>query len=460
MKKNLALSLIIIIIMVACQESKMKREGQIAVNAFIEEMNPELAKKMRKIEEEIILSNQKIKQLSELKLKHPNHVGKIEISLQKWALLQNKLVYALKEIRDIVESAYVAYELDRIQGGKEFNKMSNKLLSSANTVLHSANTTKTVIEQTIDELEPPPNLSQTVNKKSSNLPTQLYKELKGHNGDINAIAFSSNGRVLASGSNDNTVKLWDIQTAKEIKTLHASTEDILTVAFNANFLATAGSDQIIKLWDLKTTANPRSLKGHEGIIHSIAFSPNGERLISGSWDKTIRLWDINAATELHQFKGKDSIYSVAFHPNGQLIAAGSFDETITIWDCNTGKLVRTLRGNGMLTVYSVAFSPDGKQIISGDLSNAVRIWETNTGKSKLILKGKNDVFGGVFSVAYSPDGHFIASGSGDETLSLWHSKTGEKLETLRENNVRTVAFSPDGRLLASGHDDNTIKLWH
>ena len=475
MLQKLIISLLMIITVVGCQEAQMQKEGERAVKAFIAEMNPELAKKITQIETEITLSEQKIKKLSELRLKHPNHVTKIEFSLQKWTRLQYKLTNTLKEISEIVESAYVTYELDRIQGGKQFNKMSQQLLTSADTVLNTANATKTVIEQGIHELETPPPapnaphiISPIIPHKReapptvSLLPQQLYKELKGHTGDINSIAFSADGQMIVSGSNDNTVKFWDIKTFKIIKTLRASDEDILTVALYGNILATAGNDHHITLWDLKTYTQTQTLKGHHGVIHSLAFSSDGHTLISGSWDKTIRIWDITSATEIRHIQTKDSIYTVALHPSGDIIVAGSFDETITLWETKTGKLLRTLQGNGMLTVYSVAFSPNGKQIISGDLSNTVRIWDADTGKSLWILNGDKDVFGGVFSVAYSPNGEFIASGSGDETVRLWHAETGKKLFTHpgSESEVRVVVFSPNGHILASGHDDNTIKLWH
>ncbi|MFK5969772.1 MAG: hypothetical protein QM487_06585 [Candidatus Marithrix sp.] len=172
MLQNILIKLTIIFIIIftftACYEAKMKQEGQQAVNAFLEEMSPELARKINEIEAEITLTEEKINKLSELKLKHPNYAGKIESSRRQWEVLQNKLQQSLKEIEDVVESTYVTYELDRIQGGNQFNRISGKLLSSADLVLASAGTTKKAIEQALNEVEnqsvPSLNINSTTNK--------------------------------------------------------------------------------------------------------------------------------------------------------------------------------------------------------------------------------------------------------------------------------------------------------
>ncbi len=150
---RLTIIFIIIFTFTACYEAKMKQEGLEAVNVFLEEMSPELARKIEEIKAEITHTEEKINKLSELKLKHPNYTGKIESSRRQWEVLQNKLQQSLQEIKDVVESTYVTYELDRIQGGNQFNKISGKLLSSADLVLSSASTTKDAIEQALNEVE-------------------------------------------------------------------------------------------------------------------------------------------------------------------------------------------------------------------------------------------------------------------------------------------------------------------
>jgi hypothetical protein len=154
-----------------CYESYMEREGEIAVNTFLEEMSPELARKIASIEEEISLTEEKIREISKLKLKHPNYAGRIETSRRQWEVLQDKLKHSLKEIREEVESAYVTYELDKIRGGNQFNKISAELLSSAKSVLASAGSTKDAIEQALSEVENQPlPSSDDVSKSSSDIP--------------------------------------------------------------------------------------------------------------------------------------------------------------------------------------------------------------------------------------------------------------------------------------------------
>jgi hypothetical protein len=147
------LTVFILSTLVACYESKMKQEGEQAVNAFLEEMSPELARKIKQIQAEIALTEEKLQKLSELKLKHPNYAETIENSRRKWQVLQNKLKQSLKEIQDVVESTYVMYELNKIEGGNQFNKISDTLLNSADSVLISASTSKNAIEQALNEVE-------------------------------------------------------------------------------------------------------------------------------------------------------------------------------------------------------------------------------------------------------------------------------------------------------------------
>jgi len=171
-----AIAFFIIFTVTACYEDKMKQEGQLAVNAFLAEMSPELARKIDKIKEEIFLTEEKINKLSELKFKHPNYAGRIETSRRQWKVLQDKLILSLTEIREVVESTYVTYELDKIQGGNQFNRISDQLLSSADSVLASAGVTKNAIEQALNEVEnqPLPSLDH-VNMSSSDIPKPIER---------------------------------------------------------------------------------------------------------------------------------------------------------------------------------------------------------------------------------------------------------------------------------------------
>jgi WD40 repeat protein/tetratricopeptide (TPR) repeat protein len=223
-------------------------------------------------------------------------------------------------------------------------------------------------------------------------------------------------------------------------------------------LASGSADKTIKIWDVTTGKVLNTLKGHEGWVRSVGFSPDGKKLTSGSADKTIKIWDVTTGKVLNTLKGhKGEVYSVGFSPDGKKLASGSADQTIKIWDVTTGKVLNTLKGHESRLI-SVGFSPDGKKLASGSADQTIKIWDVTTGKVLNTLKGHESR---VISVGFSPDGKKLASGSGDKTIKIWDVTTGKVLNTLKghEGEVYSVGFSPDGQQLASGSDDKTIKIW-
>ena len=282
----------------------------------------------------------------------------------------------------------------------------------------------------------------------------------GHKSWVRSVAFSPDGKKLASGSEDKTVKLWDVETGKCLKTLEEHTSWIWSVAFSPNgqILASGSEDKTVKLWDVQTGEWLKTLEGHKKWVRSVVFSPNGQILASGSEDKTVKLWDVQTGKCLKTLEEHTSwIWSVAFSPNGQIVASGSEDQTVKLWDVNEGKCVNTLQKDSSW-VRSVDFSPDGQILASGNEDQTVKLWNVDTSKCDKTLEGHSSR---IWSVAFHPDGQILASGSDDQTVKLWDVREGKCSKTLtgHSNRIWSVAFSPKDPILASSSEDKTVKLW-
>ena len=205
--------------------------------------------------------------------------------------------------------------------------------------------------------------------------------------------------------------------------------------------------------------NQQTSRGHKGEVYSVAFSPDGKKIVSGSSDNTLKVWDATSGQEIRTVKVNTStVYYAAFSPDARKIVSGSHDKTLKVWDATSGQETLTLKGHTH-QVTSVAFSPDGKKIVSGSWDNTLKVWDASNGQETLTLKGHT---GWVNSVAFSPDGKKIVSGSGDTTLKVWDAATGQETRTPikgHADSIRCVAFSPDGKTIVSGSFDRTLKVW-
>ena len=277
----------------------------------------------------------------------------------------------------------------------------------------------------------------------------LERTLSGDRGSVDAVAFSPDGKLLASeievtpvrmsDYTDTAVTLWDVASGTLRQTLASHKGDSLylgDIAFSLDgrLMASCSGDNTIRLWDVASGKLRHTLSGHHGSVLSVAFSPNGKVLASGSTDPIVKLWDVTSGAvkqtlTLSTGQAKQAIVGrevpVAFSPDGRLLAVSPADNTVEFLEMPTGNPRRTLTGqtNGAITI--VAFSPDGKVLASADDDGIVKLWDVASGNLRQTLTGHD---GMVFSVAFSPDGKLLASGSMDKTIKLWRrGGTGQQV---------------------------------
>jgi len=245
---------------------------------------------------------------------------------------------------------------------------------------------------------------------------------------------------------------------------HSSYVNSVAFSPDGKLALSGSSDKTLKLWEVATGREIRTFKGHSSHVNAVAFSPDGKLALSGSIDNTLKLWEVSTGRELRIFNGhSSSVSAVAFSPDGKLALSGSINtlKTLILWEVSTGRELRIFNGHSS-SVESVAFSPDGKLALSGSDDKTMKLWEVTTGREIRTFKGHStERFVKINSVAFSPSGKFALSGSDDQTMKLWEVATGRELRTFKGHSsyVRSVAFSPDGKLALSGSWDNTMKLW-
>ena len=315
----------------------------------------------------------------------------------------------------------------------------------------------------------------------------------GHSGSVNSVAISPDGQILVSGSDDKTITIWDLSTGQELRTLTGHSESVNSVAISPDGQILVSSSHTvvsvrtvvnynseshtavmgnvyntinkIKIWQLSTGQELRTLEGDASVL-SLAISPDGQILVSGSADNTIKIWQLSTGEELRTLTGhSESVNSVAISPDGQILVSGSDDKTIEIWQLSTGQKLRTLTGAG--SINSLAISPDGQILASSHtvmgsmgclFDTTIKIWQLSTGVELRTLTVDFEL--DIISLAISPDGQTLVIG-GDGTITIWDLSTGQELGTLtgHSDSVNSVAISPDGQTLVSGSADNTIMIW-
>jgi WD40 repeat protein len=293
----------------------------------------------------------------------------------------------------------------------------------------------------------------------------------GFSRGILSVAFSPDGKFIASAGKDHSVRLFNASSGSMSASFTQHTDEVRAIAFSPDgkMLASASDDRTIKIWDVSNRDLLISLGDKAWWVASTAVSPDG-RLIAAASFRTIKLWSSTTGQLLKTLEGIGGhgiIMSVAFSPDGQLIAGARETEPdddgkgIAVWEVHSGKLIRTLTGHANWT-RSIAFSPDGNLIFSGGGYSQLKVSSLSTGQSiERFPQFTRGVLYKILGVAASPDGRLVATGNDDKTIRIWNAASGEFIRVLEghTDSVFALAFSPDGRMLASGSRDNTVKLW-
>jgi WD40 repeat protein len=305
----------------------------------------------------------------------------------------------------------------------------------------------------------------------------------GHKALIKDVIFTKDGRYLVSASDDKTIRVWDTSTGEVVRMLRGQIESgaegkIYAAALTQNdrLLAVGGfmahgfgidDDKVgdIRLINFQTGEVIALLKGHSDVINRLAFSPDGNRLISGSGDKTARIWNARTQKTIHVLKGHtDHIYAVAFSPDGSMAVTGSDDDTLKLWNAKTGFLIKTLKRHTD-NVKAVAFTPNGKYLLSGSADKTIRMWDGRTGRFIKVLASQNRP---VLSISITPNSRYVISGiggpgSGGNECRVFSIPSGKNITSFTKHIDIVLAsdISPDGRIAATGGGgDQEIYLWN
>ncbi len=289
----------------------------------------------------------------------------------------------------------------------------------------------------------------------------LHRAWQAHTDTTYALALSPDEHTLASGSNDGSVKLWEVESGALLWS-GWHTQSIMGLAFSpdGSLLASGGVDATVRLWEA-SLGTPLEELPHPSPVVSLAWSPDGSLLASGDFEGTIRLWAIGhsgTATCVQTLAGhRIWVPRLAFSPDGSRLASASWDNTVKLWELASGRCLQTLVGHTE-RVQALAWSPDGRILASGGLDHTIRLRDGKPGRSRAVLQGHS---GDVHSLAFTPDSHHLLSGSDDGTLRLWEVERSQCVRVMQGSvaSLNDLDWSPDGRQLVSGGTDSLVTIW-
>ncbi|MEB3826705.1 hypothetical protein [Phormidium sp. CCY1219] len=285
------------------------------------------------------------------------------------------------------------------------------------------------------------------------------QSLPAHADWVRAIAISPDGKILATGSFDTSVKLWKLPSGELMQVLAEHERGVFSLAISSDgeTLASASWDKTVKLWRLPGGELVETLSGHTGSVRTVAMHPDGKVLFSGSFDETIAVWDLSRTEQIGRLTDYTGpVYSVAITPDGEKLARGGGDGRITLWQLESEEIINSFTGS-LDVVEAMVMTPDGR-LMSGNGDGSIQLWELSQGGVLWTTPGH---LGPVTALAIAPDGETFASASADGTVKIWHLSTGKLLCTLTEQTgaVMSLAFSPIENLLISGTANGMVKIW-
>jgi WD40 repeat protein len=280
--------------------------------------------------------------------------------------------------------------------------------------------------------------------------------------NITTLAINKSNQIFAYGSHDSTIHIWNLIGHQIVTTLNNNSFLVYDFLWSkdAQYLLCACSDQKIRRWHTKTQkieilGNKKSW--HSSKVLALALSPDGKTLVSGSADKTVKIWQLNSQADPLTLTGySTAIHSIIISSDGQYFVASGLESNLRIRNLETGKLIRSINNNAKVT--SLAFSPDGELLAAGSEDKMLRLWHIKTGQEIWTFTGHSER---VSSVVFAPDGQTLISASWDKTIKCWSLASKEELGTLYEHTdkVLSLAISGDGKTLISGSADKTVKIW-
>ncbi len=290
--------------------------------------------------------------------------------------------------------------------------------------------------------------------------------MSDHTDAVNAVAFSAGGNRVVTGSNDRTARIWNATPRKDangspagevVATIVGHTDRVNSASFSADGsrVVTGSDDRTARIWNAQTGEQLLAIDGHANVVNCASFSPDGSRVVTGSDDRTARIWNVQTGDELTRLKGlTDRVLTALFSSDGTRVLTHSGDGRAQVWNAQTGEQIVSFGDR----IYSAAFSPDGTRVVTGSSDTKARVWNAQTGEELITMEGHSDR---ILATSFSADGSRVVTGSGDQTVRIWDAQTGAELSRMEGHTgaINAAAFSPDSSRVVTGAGDGTARMW-